>query len=138
MKTIIDAKDLIVGRLSTQMAKRALQGEKIDIVNSEKAILTGRKESIIKKYKEKRDRGHPFKGPFYPTMPDRILRRTIRGMLPYKQEKGIKAFKNIMCYIGIPKPLGSEKLETIKNAHISKSKSMNFITLEELCRSIRK
>lgn len=136
--TTINAKDLIAGRLATTVAKRALEGEKIDIVNSEKAIITGKKESIMQKYKEMREKGHPYKGPYFPTMPDRFLRRIIRGMLPYKQERGRKAFENIMCYIGIPKELESKKLETIKNVHISKSRAIKFITIEQICNLLRK
>jgi large subunit ribosomal protein L13 len=136
--TIINAKDLIAGRLATEVAKRALLGEKIDIVNSEKALITGKKETILKKYKEKKEKGHPYKGPFFPTMPDRFLRRIIRGMLPYKQEKGRKAFKNIMCYIGIPKKFESEKLETIKKAHITNSKSIRYMSIEKICQYLKK
>ena len=135
---IINAKDLIAGRLATEVSKRALNGEKIDIVNSEKAIITGKKETILKKYKERRERGHPFKGPYFPTMPDRLLRRIVRGMLPYKKERGLKAYKNVMCYIVIPKNLESEKLETIKNAHIAKSGALKFITIEDICKSLRR
>ncbi|MFH1376689.1 MAG: 50S ribosomal protein L13 [Candidatus Woesearchaeota archaeon] len=134
----INAKDLIAGRLATVVAKRALLGEKINIVNSEQTIIIGKKESIIKKYKELKDKGYPFKGPFFQTLPDRFLRRMIRGMLPYKQERGLKAFKNIMCYLGIPKEFKSEKLETIKNVHISKSKATRFTTIGEVCKALRK
>lgn len=136
--TTINAQDLIAGRLATEVSKRALQGEKIDIVNSEKAIITGKKDMVINRYREKKERGHPFKGPFLSMRADKFLRRIIRGMLPYKQEKGKRAFKNIMCYLGIPEELESKKLETIKNAHITKSKTTNFITVEKLCKSLKK
>ena len=37
---IIDATELIVGRFATVAAKKALLGERIDIINCEKAIIT--------------------------------------------------------------------------------------------------
>ena len=51
MSTVIDATDLILGRLSSIIAKKALLGEKIDIINSENAVITGKKEFILRNYK---------------------------------------------------------------------------------------
>ena len=48
---IIDATNLLVGRLATVVAKKALLGGKIDIVNAEKAIISGPKRLVINKYK---------------------------------------------------------------------------------------
>ena len=36
---IIDAKNLVLGRMATVVAKEALLGEKIDIINCEKAVV---------------------------------------------------------------------------------------------------
>ncbi len=136
--TVVDATNNIVGRLSSTVAKRALLGEKIDLINCEKAVLTGKKEVVFTKYKERKDRGNPLKGPFLSMMPDRFVRRIVRGMLPYKQEKGKKAFKNIMCYIGVPEKLKSEKIEKVKEANITKSKSINYVTIERVCKQLKK
>jgi large subunit ribosomal protein L13 len=134
----IDATDLILGRFATVVAKRALMGEKIDLVNCEKAIITGDKVTVYKKYKEQDKRGTPLKGPYLPKMPDRFIRRAIRGMLPYKQEKGKLAFRKIMCYLGIPEELKNEKLETIETANITKSKTFKYITVGELCKLLKR
>ena len=48
---IIDAKDLIAGRIATVEAKKALLGEEVSIVNAELAVITGRKKNIMEKYK---------------------------------------------------------------------------------------
>jgi len=135
---IIDAKDLIVGRMATDVAKRAMLGEKIDIVNCDKAIMTGRKEDILNKFKARRDRGIPLKGPYYPRPSDRIVRRIIRGMLPYKQDKGKNAFKNIMCYIGIPEKFKGKELTTNPNANVSRLKNMRFLTVGEISKFLGK
>jgi large subunit ribosomal protein L13 len=135
---VIDIDNLIVGRVATSIAKQALLGEKVDVINCEKGILVGKKEMILTKYKEKKKRGNPLKGPFIPTMPDRFVRRIIRNMLPFKQDKGKRAFKNIMCYIGTPDSLKDKKVETIKKFHISNSKSVKYIRIGELCRLVKK
>lgn len=129
---IIDATDLIVGRIATIAAKKALLGEKIDIINCEKAVMTGRSDSIIEKFKKKVKRGIPAQGPFTHRKPDRIVRRIIRGMLPYRQHKGREAFKRVMCYIGVPEDLKGKKAETIKEADISKITYLKYLTIEEI------
>jgi len=135
---VIDATNLIAGRLASTVAKRALLGEKIDIINSEKAVITGKREYILNEYKTKVRRGNPLKGPFFPKMADRLLRRMIRGMLPYKQEKGLKAYKNIMCYLGIPEQFKDATPETVNRADIKNSKALKYMKLAEICKLIKK
>ncbi|MEW6062789.1 MAG: 50S ribosomal protein L13 [Nanoarchaeota archaeon] len=134
---VIDATNLILGRLASFAAKKALEGENIAIVNSEKAIISGKKEIVIKKYRERVKRGDPLKGPYFPTMPDRMLRRAIRGMLPFKNDRGRKAFKRVMCYLGVPDEYKNQKLETFNNISISRLKIPHFITLEDLSKQLR-
>jgi len=133
---IIDATNLLVGRLATVVAKKALLGGKIDIVNAEKAIISGPKRLVINKYKQKRDRVTVSHGPYIPRSPDRFLRRIIRGMLPYKQEKGDKAFKRIMCHIGIPKEFEGQDIETVDDANGIKRNITKSITIFELCKEL--
>jgi len=81
-ETIIDADGLILGRMASHIAKRLLDGEKIIIVNAEKAIISGKRLSILREKHEFLQVGHYRKGPFHPRRPDRIVKRVIRGMLP--------------------------------------------------------
>jgi large subunit ribosomal protein L13 len=131
MTTIINANGATLGRLSTNTAKRLLNGEEIAVINSEKAIISGKKFAIKNRYKEKREVGTHRKGPFFPRMPDQIVKRTIRGMIPYQTPHGRTAFKKLKCYIGIPKEFEGKKFETIKEAE---KKPVDFITIEELSR----
>ncbi len=133
---IIDATDLIVGRLAATAAKQALLGEKVDIINCEKAIISGQRYDIIAKYKTKRNRATVVRGPYLSKMPDRFIRRIIRGMLPYKQEKGEVAFERVMCYIGIPSELNGKKSETVENASIHNKKLMKYMTVADLCKEL--
>ena len=132
---IIDGKDLIMGRLCTYVAKQALQGNQVDIVNSEQVVITGSKPNIYEKYRHRLVyRGTPRWGPFFYKREDMFLKRTIRGMLPYKMPRGKRAVKLIKCHIGIPQEFTGKKHETLKNAHIAQSSSVKYITLQNLCR----
>ena len=133
---IIDGKDLILGRLSTFVAKKALLGEKIDIVNCENIIITGKKKAIFDRYNKKLARGIPSKGPFTYRMPDRFVKRSLRGMLPYKTERGKKAFKNIKCHTGSPEKFNKEKPQTIETANIKKVPSLDYLRVIDICRKI--
>lgn len=132
---IIDATDLIMGRMAAVVAKKALLGEKIDIINCDKAVITGTRASIMEEYKKRYDLGrNPYKGPFFPRASDRIVRRSIRGMLPYKQEKGDKAYKAIMCYVGVPEKFKGQKFETVETANVSKLKNYKYMVIGELAK----
>ena len=99
---VLDGKNMILGRTSSNVAKRLLKGEKVHIVNAEQMIITGNPMAIKAKYTARRQRGHVVSGPFFPIRPDLIVRRTVRGMLPYKTNKGRQAFKNLRIHIGVP------------------------------------
>lgn len=129
MTTIIDGTGLTLGRLGTHAAKRLLSGEEIVILNSEKAIISGKKLSIKNRYKKKRELGTYRKGPFFPRMPDMIVKRTIRGMIPYQTPHGRAAFKRLKCYIGIPEQFKGANFEKID---IAKKTPADFLTIEEL------
>ena len=101
-ETVVDGKSMILGRTSSYIAQKLLKGEKVHIVNAERMIITGNPMSIKEKYLERRRRGSVVSGPFFPIRPDLIVRRTVRGMLPYKTNKGRQAFKNLRVHIGIP------------------------------------
>jgi large subunit ribosomal protein L13 len=129
---IIDATGLVLGRLATVVAKLAMNGNDIVIVNAEKAIVTGAKKSIQARYKQRRELAHPRKGPYYPRMPDRILKRAIRGMIPYQTASGRKAYKRIKVYIGVPKQFQDQRFETISMA--ANIRTAKFMELGELSR----
>lgn len=128
---VIDADGAILGRLSSFVAKKLLEGEEVHIINAEKAIITGDPKVIVEKYLARIQRGNPHHGPFFPKQPHRILRRTIRGMLPYKKAKGRNALKRLKVYVGIPDNLKDK--ETIK---MKEKKRCKYITLLELSKRI--
>ena len=129
MVAIIDAEGAVLGRLCTTVAKRLLNGEEIAIVQSEKVIVTGKKAMIKAHYKHEREVGTYRKGQFYPRMPDRILKRTIRGMIPYQEPHGRTAFKRLKCYIGVPKVFQGKPFEKITAAEKNPA---DYMTLQEI------
>ena len=135
---IIDATNLVVGRMATRIAKAALLGNKVEIVNCQDAVVTGNQDDLIKNFTDRTKRGEPFHGPFYPRREDMLIRRMIRGMLPWKTARGKAAFKNIMCYIGVPEHLNGKKFETIKEANISNVKKARYLRIGEISKYIGK
>ncbi len=130
----LDATGIPAGRLASYTSKRALLGDAVKILNCEKAIITGDKRVTFQKYHKRiRDIGQPSKGPFLSRMPDRFLRRIVRGMLDYKKQRGKTAFKKVMCYIGVPKEFADKKLEKLP---VKTSGLVKYIYLEELCRAL--
>lgn len=134
MTVVIDAEGATLGRLGTNVAKRLLNGEVIAVVNSEKAIISGKKDMIKKRYQQKRDVGTYRKGPFFPRTPERIVKRTIRGMIPYQKPQGREAYKRLKCYIGLPDEFKNEKMEKIEN---TKKNPVNFMTVNELSKALK-
>jgi len=135
MKIIIDASGAIFGRLCSFAGKKALEGNEVDIVNCEKAVITGRKEDIIEKYSTLRGLGkgnNPKKRPHYAKQPFKMLKLGVRGMLPdHRRGIGKEAFKRVTCYDGVPKDLAGEKM--IK---AGKPKHERYIELKELAAKI--
>ena len=133
--TIINADGLIMGRMATMIAKRLLNGEEMVIVNSEKAVLSGKRKMKVEEAKKFLEAGSPERGPFHYRRPDRIVRKTVRGMLPYKQPKGKQAYKRLKVFIGIPNELKDKKIETIMDARAEKL-TCPFFTVGELAKEI--
>jgi large subunit ribosomal protein L13 len=129
---IIDAKGLVLGRLCTNVAKRLLNGEEVIIVNAEKAIVTGGKEDVVATFRHRRDVGTARMGPLYPRMPHLMLKRAVRGMLPYKRPHGRAAYKNLKVHISVPAELKGKKFETVEEA--SRLNTQRFITLGEVAK----
>jgi large subunit ribosomal protein L13 len=132
---VYDATGQILGRMSGFIAKELLKGETINIINCEKAVISGRPKFTEGHYMHRRQRGDPIHGPFFPRTPDRIVRRTIRGMLPFRRTKGRKAFRRLKVYIGIPDELKNEKFISVKEFDVNKLKCKH-ITIGDLSVSL--
>ncbi|MBC7085970.1 MAG: 50S ribosomal protein L13 [Methanomethylovorans sp.] len=134
--TIIDANGLILGRLASNVAKRLLAGEKIDIVNAEKVVISGSKLDTIAEYRQKIDIGSTEFGPHFPKRPDRILKRTVRGMVPYKRARGRDAMSRLKVHVGVPLELKDKEMTQIAEASMKRLSSNKYMRLGDLSTKI--
>ncbi|MCK5592734.1 50S ribosomal protein L13 [Candidatus Bathyarchaeota archaeon] len=132
---VIDATGLILGRMASHIAKRLLQGEKIIVVNAEEAAISGKRLSIVKEAKRYLEIGHPRKRPLHRRRPDRIVRRTVRGMLPRKKPKGKQAYKRLKVFLEVPEEFKGKEMQTIPNANAEKLRCP-YITVGKLAKEI--
>jgi large subunit ribosomal protein L13 len=126
---IIDGKNAVLGRLASYVAKEALKGEEIVILNCNQVIITGNKKNIREEFEEKRRKvGSGQKGPKHSRSTDKIVKRSIRGMLPnHRLGRGKIAYRRIKCYVGVPKEFQESK--KFIGGRIKKSK---FVYVKEI------
>jgi large subunit ribosomal protein L13 len=133
---VVDAEGLVLGRVATLVAKKLLteKDAQVVVLNAEKALITGSSKDIEQKYHHRRTRGKERRGPFYPTRPERLFKRAVRGMLPFKQDRGRKAYRRLKCYIGVPKEFAGVKAERPKQA--ATLRTARYMTLAQVSQSI--
>jgi len=125
-KIVIDGENATMGRLASYSAKQALKGKEVIIVNSEKVVISGKKQGIINRYKniiKKTSIRFSYE-------PEKILKRVIKGMLP-KNARGREALKKIFCYKGTP-----EKFREEKKIKSGKEKE-NLVSLKEISERLK-
>lgn len=130
--TIIDGNGLIMGRLASSVAQRLLAGEKIDIVNAEQVVISGSKLDTILEYRDKIEKGATEFGPHFPKRPERILKRTVRGMLPYRRSRGKDAMARLKIHVGIPVELKDKEMSKIEEASMKRLSSSKYMRLGDL------
>jgi large subunit ribosomal protein L13 len=133
--TFVNAEGQIVGRMGSKVAKLLLNGEEVVILNAEKAVFSGKKKSKIAEAHLFLEVGAPARGPFHYRRPDRYLRKTLRGMVPFKQPKGKAAYKRLKVFMGVPAEFKDQKMISFDDAQSSNLKGPHF-TLAELAKEI--
>ena len=130
---IVDASDCIFGRVASQVAQRALDGERVAVVNAEHSVITGREGAVKTKFQERREQGSD-QGPNYPKRPDRIFKRSIRGMLPHKRPRGREAFENVRVYVG--NPYEDDEAERLDDTSLDRLSNIRFVSLGDVSESL--
>jgi large subunit ribosomal protein L13 len=129
---VVDARDCIVGRVASNVAQRALDGERVAVVNAERAVITGRKNDVFETYEKRTELGSD-RGPYYPKRPDAIFKRSIRGMVPYKTDRGREAFEGVRVYVGNPYADDDDReAEILPDTSLDRLSSIRFVTLGEV------
>lgn len=135
---VINASGLVLGRLCTTVAKMLLSGKRIAVVNAEKVIITGDRKVIVSRYFVRRnllEKENPEHSPKWSRRPDFLVKRIIRGMLPYKKPRGKTAYKGLYVFIGIPDELKKVKPIDIKVKSI-KDIYIKYTTIDEVSKSL--
>jgi large subunit ribosomal protein L13 len=135
---VVDATNCIAGRMCSHISKLLLQGNRVAIVNAEKAMLSGNRYKTIDSYKEHlgiNSVTNPIHGPFHPRRPDTILSKMVRGMVPKRKPDGISAFKRLRVYMGVPEGMKSAKMESFDDSKITKPESY-YISIAEVAKQI--
>ena len=117
MVTVIDGENLLLGRMCSLVAQRVLAGEEIAIINAEKVIVSGSRAMIMKEYYTKRVRGSVD------------VKRTVRGMIPYKTRPGAAAFRRVKAYVGVPYEFKDAEAEVLEAAHRDRLSSARYVTV---------
>ena len=135
---VVDATGCIAGRMCSHVSKLLLQGNRVAIVNAEKAMLSGNRYKTIELYKEHLEINsvtNPIHGPFHPRRPDTILSKMVRGMVPKRKTSGVEAHQRLRVYIGVPEEMKNTKLESFDDSKIRKPESY-YITVGEVAKQI--
>jgi large subunit ribosomal protein L13 len=131
---VLDAKNQVLGRLASFTAKRALSGDMVVVLNAEKAVISGRRKSIVDEAKrrlETRTLGTQSNAPVHQRRPDLYFRRVVRGMLPWKKARGKAAFHRVHVFIGVPEEFSGKATMKVPGADAAKL-TTSYITLEDL------
>ncbi len=135
---MVDATNHIAGRMCSHVSKLLLKGNRVAIVNAEKAMLSGNRYKTIDEYKEHLEINsvtNPIHGPFHPRRPDTILTKMVRGMVPKQKTRGIEAFQRLRVYIGVPEEMKSAKMQIFEDSKITRPEA-NYISMGDVAKQI--
>lgn len=134
---VYDGTNLLLGRLASLVAKDALMGLEVRVVNCEKVVISGKRQNVLAhEYQRFQRGGYPLKGPRVSRLPDRFFRRTVRGMLPHKQARGREAWKRVMCYVGLPPEFQNQPLLSPSPSSVKKLPHLHYATLLDVCQQM--
>lgn len=126
---VIDARYCVLGRVASEVAERALAGERIAVVNAQHVVITGDREDVFERYRTRQQLGSD-RGPNFPRRPDAIFKRAVRGMLPMKRARGREAFANVRAYID--NPFDEQEATVIEDATLDRLSTIRFVELGDI------
>ena len=137
---IIDAEGAILGRLASYVAKLAMMGFRVHVVNIEKAVVTGDRKRVIDSYKlllELKTHKNPYRhSPKRPRNPILIFKKAVKGMLPKENWNGKLALKRVKAYIGVPVNLRNKTIIKISDTLVEELKRSEYITVAEIAKEL--
>ena len=136
---IIDGKDLVLGRLASFAAKRLLEGEKVTILNAEHVVVSGRSDATVDGYRAwlaTRNVANPRRGPIHPKRPEDLVRRSVRGMLPFSSAHGIAAYHGLKVYVGVPEEFSGKVTVPVPGAELQSLGTRRYIRVGDLSKKL--
>ena len=132
---IVDGTNMVLGRLASNVAKKLMKGEEVHLINAEKIVVSGIPQNTVNDYMQKRrlqQKATPEYSPKWPKTPNLMVRRVLRGMLPFKKAKGKAAFRKLKVYSGNPNLKGDMvAFDDAKNAGFAK-----YMSIGDVCRQL--
>jgi large subunit ribosomal protein L13 len=131
---VIDAEDVVLGRLASNVATllrgkhkptfapHVDTGDFVIIVNADKVVLTGNKREQSFAYRHSGYPGGLRKqsfGELLDTRPDRLLEKVVKGMLP-KNKLGRAQGKKLKVYAGPDHPHAAQQPKPFEIAKVSR------------------
>jgi large subunit ribosomal protein L13 len=131
---VIDAEDVVLGRLASNVATllrgkhkptfapHVDTGDFVIIVNAEKVVLTGNKRDQAFAYRHSGYPGGLRKqsfGELLETKPERLLEKVVKGMLP-KNKLGRAQGKKLKVYAGPDHPHAAQQPKPFEIAKVSR------------------
>ena len=116
---VIDGKGHVQGRLAAAVAKQLIKGRRVVVVRCEEIILNGSHRFVHHEYAHflnKTTNSNPRHGPFHQRAPSEIFLRAVRGMLPYRTTRGLRAFENLKTFEGVPPAYSTVKRVVVPHA----------------------
>jgi len=130
---IVNANELVAGRLASKVAKAIVRGENVTVINAEKLVIVGNKESIAAKYTVKVDAAvlsNPHFGPKYDRIPSKMFRRMVRNMLPTKKRAKDRMIKQLKTFNGSAKGIDEKSAITFED--IKFNHRNNYMQLKDV------
>jgi large subunit ribosomal protein L13 len=131
---VIDAEDVVLGRLASNVATllrgkhkptfapHVDTGDFVIIINADKVVLTGNKREQSFAYRHSGYPGGLRKrsfGELLDTRPDRLLEKVVKGMLP-KNKLGRAQGKKLKVYAGAEHPHAAQQPKPFEIAKVSR------------------
>ncbi len=138
-KIIVNGEGHILGRLSSIIAKKLLEGNEVVVVNVEKVIVSGEKRMVVDSYKKilgvKVHLSHKWR-PKRPRSPIRLFKASVKGMLPKNNKKGREALSRLKVYIGVPDEFNNAEMVVFKDAYKDRLKTNKYVELSVIAKEM--
>ncbi len=138
-KIIVNGEGHILGRLSSIIAKKLLEGNEVVVVNVEKVIVSGEKRMVVDSYKKilgvKVHLSQKWR-PKRPRSPIRLFKASVKGMLPQNNKKGREALSRLKVYIGVPDEFKNAEMVVFKDAYRDRLKTNKYVELSVIAKEM--